>query len=159
MADTTIDPDDIDGEGEDGPKTPSDFAWRRKQEKAVKDAQAEVDKVKRENAFIRAGIDPEAKGIASYFVKGYDGEITTEAIQAAAIEAGVLQAAPPGPEQQEALAAQQAAARVAGLSQGGEQAPAADEAAQSALEEAYTKGGLEGLAAALAAQGIQQVTN
>lgn len=145
------------GEG-DGPKTPADFAWRRKQEKAVKEALAQVDAVKRENAFIRAGIDPEAKGIAAYFVKGYDGEITTEAIQAAAIEAGVLQAAPPSPEQQQAVEAQQAAQRVAALGQGGEQAPAVEDVQAAALTEAYQKGGLEGLAAALASQGIPMQT-
>lgn len=159
MTDTTLDIDDLGGEGEDGPKTPAEFAWRRKQEKAVKEAQAEVAQVKRDMAFIRAGIDPEAKGIASYFVKGYDGEITPEAIQAAAVEAGVLQAAPPSPEQQQAVEAQQAAARVAALGQGGEQAPNVEDAQVSALEEAYAKGGLDGLAAALAAQGIPQQTN
>lgn len=159
MTDTTIDLDDLDpDDGDDGPKTPADYAWRRKQEKAVKEAQAEVARTKRDMAFMRAGIDPEAKGIASYFVKGYDGEVTAEAIRAAAVEAGVLQVEQ-SPEQQQAAEATQAAARVASLGQGGEQAPAAEAAQTAALEEAYAKGGLEGLAAALASQGIPQATN
>lgn len=145
-------------EGTDGPTTPAEFAWRRKQEKAVKDAQAEVAQVKRENAFIRAGVDPEAKGIGSYFVKGYDGDITPDAIRAAAIEAGVLQAPAQSQEQIEAQQTLTAAERVAGLSQGGEQTPNVEDANAAAMREAYAKGGLEGLTAALAAAGIPQST-
>ena len=43
----------------------------------------------REIAFLKAGVNPEDPA-ARYFVKGYDGELTVEAIKAAAIEARIL---------------------------------------------------------------------
>lgn len=54
-----------------------------------KTATAENAELKRKIAFMEAGIDtndPKAK----YFVKGYEGELTTEAIKAEAAEAGIL---------------------------------------------------------------------
>jgi len=44
----------------------------------------------RELAFVKAGIDT-ADPMAKYFVKGYDGEISPDAIRAAAIEARLIQ--------------------------------------------------------------------
>jgi hypothetical protein len=43
----------------------------------------------RELAFVKAGIDPELP-ISKYFVKGYEGELTADAIREAGIEAGLL---------------------------------------------------------------------
>jgi geranylgeranyl pyrophosphate synthase len=54
-----------------GPQSNSDFAALRKQTQATKAAEKVANDAKREAAFLRAGIDPDAKeGIASYFVKG-----------------------------------------------------------------------------------------
>lgn len=44
----------------------------------------------RELAFVKAGIDPNLP-VAKYFMKGYDGELTADAIRAAAIEAQIVQ--------------------------------------------------------------------
>lgn len=44
----------------------------------------------RELAFVKAGIDS-ADPMAKYFVKGYDGELSPDAIRAAAIEARLIQ--------------------------------------------------------------------
>ena len=50
---------------------------------------AEFSVAQRELAFAKAGIDP-ASPQAKYFVKGYDGELTPEAIRAAAEEAQLI---------------------------------------------------------------------
>lgn len=63
-------------------------------------ATAEAEAVKRENAFLKAGIDPDSPK-AKYFVKGYDGELTKDAILAEAKEAGVLEERTPPPPAEE----------------------------------------------------------
>lgn len=146
-------------DGDDGPTSNSEHAWKRKQEQARKAAERERDQARRETAFLRAGIDPEAKGIAAYFVKGYDGDLSPEAIKAAATEAGVLQPAPPTAQdqrQQESLAASQ---RVASFSQDATAAPNVDEQNRAAMEEAYRKGGMEGLLGAAQAVGVPIAEN
>jgi hypothetical protein len=50
---------------------------------------AEAEAVKREMAFIKAGI-PTDNPMSKYFVKGYDGDITPEAIRQAAEEANLI---------------------------------------------------------------------
>jgi hypothetical protein len=52
---------------------------------------AEAEQAKRELAFVKAGIDP-ADTAAKYFVKAYDGELTSDAIKQAAVEARLLSA-------------------------------------------------------------------
>lgn len=82
-------------------------------------AAAERDAAQRELAFFRAGINAES-AVGQLFVKGYDGELTTEAIKAAAAEIpGLVGEATPPPvteptaEEAEAarLEAEQTAAR------------------------------------------------
>lgn len=58
--------------------------------KLLRQQAQELETLKRKMAFAEAGIDvnaPEAK----YFIKGYDGEVSAEAIRAAAEEANLLQ--------------------------------------------------------------------
>ena len=50
---------------------------------------AEAETVKREMAFIKAGV-PMDNPVAKYFVKGYDGEVSPEAIRQAAEEANLI---------------------------------------------------------------------
>ena len=57
-----------------------------------KQALAEAESLKREVAFIKAGI-PMDNPMAKYFVKGYEGEISAEAIRQAAEEANLIQKA------------------------------------------------------------------
>lgn len=52
------------------------------------EAQAALAQVERTNAFLEAGIDPKDPK-AKYFVKGYDGDLTVEAIQAEAAQSGI----------------------------------------------------------------------
>ncbi len=58
-------------------------------ESQLAEARAELDGLKRTEAFRSAGINPNDPRQA-YFVKGYDGEIDPEPIRAAAVEAGFL---------------------------------------------------------------------
>lgn len=150
--------DEHDGDEEDGPRTNSDFAALRKANKARKQAEAKAAAYERTLAFVRAGIDPEAQGMAAYFVKGYDGDLTPEKIREAAVSAGVLAPPAPDPAEQEAAQRQQAALeaqqRIAGAATAGMAAPSAGEEDQIALAEAMRQGGIEALTATLAAQGI-----
>lgn len=104
-----------------------------RQAKAGKDAAARLATLERELTFRTAGIDPTDARL-KYFVKGYDGELSANAIKAAAVEAGFLadpgsqgQAPPPfgappigwqpqtGPSPAELAAIAQANATTAGM--------------------------------------------
>jgi hypothetical protein len=76
--------------------------------KTAQEAAERAEKAERRLAFAEAGISLADPKLA-YFVKGYDGELTVEAIQAAATEAGFLT---PDGQQQEAQASAAAASRV-----------------------------------------------
>jgi ribosomal protein L12E/L44/L45/RPP1/RPP2 len=56
----------------------------------------DVDTLKRENAFLKAGIKPDDPK-AKYFVRGYDGELTADAILAEAKAAGIIAEPAPAP--------------------------------------------------------------
>lgn len=49
----------------------------------------EASAAARELAFVKAGVDPSLP-ITKYFMKGYDGELTAEAIREAAVEAQLI---------------------------------------------------------------------
>lgn len=65
--------------------------------KTLKEIAAKAERLERERAFAKAGLDPD-DAAARYFVKGYDGDLNTEAIRQAAIEARLL-SPDPAPEQ------------------------------------------------------------
>ena len=91
-------PDD-DGGGNDQGSQRSNAEWAqlRQQQKAAK-------VLERENAFLKAGINPDDKDnpMVGYFAKGYDGPLEADAIKAAATAAGIIgkkePAAPPATE-------------------------------------------------------------
>jgi len=92
-------------------------AQLRKVEQQLQVAEAkakEAEAAQRELAFVKAGVDPDSAA-AKYFVKGYDGELTPEAIRAAAEEANLVSS-----EKKEAAGEQQAWNRVAQASRAGE---------------------------------------
>jgi hypothetical protein len=60
-----------------------------KENRGYKKQLAEAQVTQRELAFVKAGIDPDSPQ-AKYFVKGYDGDLTTEAIREAAVEAQLI---------------------------------------------------------------------
>jgi len=78
---------------DEAPKDPVRARMRQleKELKANQQALAEAEAIKREFAFVKAGV-PLDSPMAKYFVKGYDGEFTPEAIRAAAEEANLIQA-------------------------------------------------------------------
>ena len=57
--------------------------------KSLRQNAVEAEQAKREMAFMKAGIDT-GDVAAKYFVKGYDGELTVDAIKQAAAEARLL---------------------------------------------------------------------
>jgi hypothetical protein len=82
--------DDFDDEDEDNESESSVIRDLRRQAREGKAAIAERDAAVRKLAFIEAGVPSTAA--TAYFVKGYDGELTPEAIKAAAVEAGFVEA-------------------------------------------------------------------
>jgi len=94
-------------------------AQLRKVEQQLKAAEAkakELETAARELAFVKAGVDVNAP-IAKYFVKGYDGELSADAIRVAAQEANLIKV---DNSQKATQAEQQAWARVNSASQAGE---------------------------------------
>jgi hypothetical protein len=86
--------DDFNEEDYDQPASETNpVRARMKQlEKEAKDLRKQVadfSATQRELAFVRAGIDP-ASPQAKYFVKGYDGDLTPDAIRQAAEEAQLI---------------------------------------------------------------------
>lgn len=84
-------------DNETGDETPKDPVRSRmkqleKELQESKQALAEAEALKREVAFMKAGV-PMDNPMAKYFVKGYDGEISAEAIRLAAEEANLIQKA------------------------------------------------------------------
>lgn len=56
-------------------------------------AKAELDRVKRELAFAKAGVDTDSK-LGKLLYAAYDGDLTADAIKAAATDIGMFQTAP-----------------------------------------------------------------
>lgn len=88
--------EDFDSEFDDQTETePTQNPVRARMKQLEKEARelrkqvAEFSATQRELAFVKAGIDP-ASPQAKYFVKGYDGDITPEAIREAAVEAQLI---------------------------------------------------------------------
>jgi hypothetical protein len=73
------------------PKDPVRVHMRKleAENKALREAAQSAEQAKRELSFVKAGINPDDPK-AKYFVKGYDGELTVEAIKAAAEEASLI---------------------------------------------------------------------
>ena len=137
--DDEIETDDIDsGTGEAG-----DIKSLRRAANGKKKLEQELANAKRELAFIKAGINPDDPKMR-YFVKGYEGEMSAEAVREAALEAGFLtsQQSQPDPMKEAAAAAQQ---RVMAASAGGVYEDASEEAALARLEQAMEEGGVDAM--------------
>lgn len=80
---------------------------------AKRDAESRAARAERELAFAKAGIDLQDQRM-SYFVKGYDGEIDSEKIKQAAVEAGFLGTPEPSVPDDELTQHQQVANLTAG---------------------------------------------
>jgi hypothetical protein len=140
MSDNYTD-DDFDSnqpEGEGG-----DIRSLRAAAKGKKQLEQELAELKRELAFAKAGLpmnDPKM----NYFIKGYDGELSAEAIRQAALEAGFLASQPNEPDPQLAAtgAAQQ---RVMQAASGVSYEGMSEDAALAQLEAAMEEGGIEAM--------------
>ena len=81
---------DIDRDDEAGRNPLRDRMKQLEAENAELKARAdEAAAAARELAFVKAGVDP-GLPVAKYFMKGYEGELTEEAIREAAIEAQIV---------------------------------------------------------------------
>lgn len=87
----------------------ADIRALEKQAKKARDLEERLATMERERAFMAAGV-PVDDPAARYFVKGYDGELTPDAIKAAAVEARVIAGAEPTSEEIAGHQAAQAAA-------------------------------------------------
>lgn len=104
--------------------------------------------------FIEAGIDPK-NAQHGYFMKGYDGEMTVEAIKAKATEAGFLSAPAPDPEQTANLeAAQRVASAASGAAAG---SSPNEESVRAEMLAAQKDGGTEALLAVARKYGANSV--
>lgn len=136
---TEIDTDEVDEQPEQ--ETPQSL--RRAANKTRK-VDAQNAALQRENAFLKAGIDPDDQRLR-YFVKGYDGDLTPSQIRQAAIEAGFIQ--PPQQDyaqvqQQYTLEAQQ---RVMQASAGVFPEGQTEASVLMQLEQAMNEGGIEAM--------------
>ena len=144
MSDNYTD-DDLDTEMDEySDETPKGL--RRAANKAKK-LEAELNSLRRELAFAKAGI-PMNDPRMNYFIKGYEGELDAEAIREAAEEAGFLQVeqaqqqAPQVSQQAPEAAATQ---RVMRASVGAATEDISEDAAIARMEEAMQEGGIEAL--------------
>lgn len=144
MSDNYTD-DDLDTEMDEySDETPRGL--RRAANKAKK-LEAELNSLRRELAFAKAGI-PMNDPRMSYFIKGYDGELDADAIREAAEEAGFLQveqAQPQAPQVSQQAPEAAATQRVMRASVGAATEDISEDAAIARMEEAMQEGGIEAL--------------
>lgn len=84
---------------------------------ALREQAQSASEAARKLAFVEAGVDPSIP-VAKYFMKGYDGELTPDAIRQAAIEAQIIQDRKSAQIQQEAAAWSQTTQAAAGNTTG-----------------------------------------
>ena len=121
---------------------------------SLRKAAAKGNRLERENAFLRAGIDPSSSEMLGIFYKGYDGEMNADAIKEKAAEIGLITAPPPPPAppvdpQVEAL--QQAQQGVQAASTG---TPASsNDGGRFIQQKAYQEGGMKAVTDVMAQLG------
>ena len=142
MSDNYTD-DDFDTNESDQEQNSGDIKSLRRAASGKKQLEQELEAARRELAFVKAGINPDDPKMR-YFVKGYEGDLSAEAVRQAALEAGFLasQAQEGKQELQQAAAAQQ---RVMNASAGAMYEDASEEAALARLEEAMEEGGVDAM--------------
>lgn len=88
-------PEDIDDQNDDDLVPRSHIRELEAQAKESRELKAQLAQMERDSAFAKAlGPAADSPG-AKYFVKAYDGELTVDAIKAAATEGGFLQTSQP----------------------------------------------------------------
>lgn len=124
MPDDTYDDDDttLDQDTDD---TPEPQTQRRNWRRDLEAKAGRADVLERENAFLKAGINPEDPRLG-YFVRGYQGAIDPKEIRSAAAEAGFL-------DSRDTSAELAAVARIAEATGGAEPAGSTDPTDMNAL--------------------------
>lgn len=142
MADNQYDETDDNSTGEN----PN---WRRDLERRASEgdkAKKELESYKRRDAARSAGLDPD-KPLVGMFLKGYDGELTADAIKDAAAEVGLIDATatPTGDQSDEKPPEHPAQGQMDAIGEaaGAPTPTGVDTAAE--LAKAYESGGVEGL--------------
>lgn len=77
------------GDGNDDQQEPEHIKDLRAKAKRASELETELEQFRRKDAFRDAGIDP-SNPQQKYFMRGYEGELTPEAIRNEAIQAGYL---------------------------------------------------------------------
>lgn len=132
--------DDI--EETESSENPNDIKSLRQAANGKKKLEQELLEAKRQLAFARAGIDPDDPKMR-YFVKGYDGEMTAQAVREAAMEAGFLGAAVQESSVPRELAAAQD--RIVSAAAGAGQSEGSEHAVLAQMEQALHEGGMDAM--------------
>ena len=134
--------DDFEDDFEEAEVDASPRGLRRAANKSKK-LENELNTIRRELAFAKAGINPDDPRM-KYFVKGYEGELSADAVRSAAMEAGFIQSQSSGPDPvlQETAAAQN---RVMQASGGAIMEDSSEAAALARLENAMEEGGVDAM--------------
>ena len=139
MSDIEYTDDQVD-EVEDVEATDSPRGLRRAANKSRK-LEQELNDLRRELAFSKAGINPDDPKMR-YFVRGYEGELTADAVRQAALDAGFITSQQPNAVQQQIAASQD---RVMQAAAGAMYEDAAESAAIARLEAAMNEGGVDAM--------------
>lgn len=137
MPDNYTDDDDFDIEESDG----SDIKGLRRAASKGKRLEQELNQLKRELAFARAGIQMDDPKMG-YFVKGYDGELSADSIRQAALEAGFLAAAASDQQAQQTQQFAAAQQNVMSAAAGASNEDMSEEAVLFRMQQAMEEGGV-----------------
>jgi len=129
-------------EGESTAENPSDIKSLRQAANGKKKMEQELLETKRLLAFARAGIDPDDPRM-KYFVRGYDGELTAQAVREAAIESGFL--SPTAPQTAVPMELAAAQDRVVSAAAGAGQSDSSEHAVLAQMEQAMQEGGMDAM--------------
>lgn len=146
---------------DDANRTPQDWGRYRAKEKEAREAADKASKLERENAFLKAGINPSDKDAPPHtqlFVDAYKGDLDPKAIQAEAVKMNILKADAPAPDpatQQTQQDAAAAAKKIDQASQGAQPESGSDPITK--IDDAFNEGGNEAVAAELRSMGIPTV--
>lgn len=121
-------------------QNPNDIASLRAAAEKGRKLEPKVSKLERENAFLRAGINPDDKALG-YFYRGYEGEMSADAIRSAAVDAGFLSPPAPDPTVQQHQQGQQAVQAASA----GTEASYDPNGAIYAIQKGMAEGGVEGM--------------
>jgi len=143
MSDEIYEDEELDSNNSDAGDNGGDLKSLRRAASGKKKMEAELNATKRELAFAKAGL-PMNDPRMNYFIKGYEGDMTAEAIFEAASEAGFIQVQE-APKDNAVNAAAAAQHRVMAASTGVGYEGMSDDAAMAQLEAAMEEGGIDAM--------------